>query len=350
MDNQVIHQNRIRQVFFLVIIALLGILLFLELYSFIPALLGAITLYVLLHKWMFFLTEKKKWRKGGTALLLILFSMVVILLPVGLLINMLSSKISYAIQHSSELVEALKKVAHNIEEQYDITIVSDQNINKLGTTIAESLPKILGATFNTLSTIFFMYFILYFMLVNGRKMEDALYEHIPLRDENVNKLGKEVNKMVLSNAIGIPVIAFAQGVVGLIGYLILGVKEPFFWFGVTCIAGMLPVIGAALAYVPLAIIFFANDQTWQGIAMTIYGFGIIGTVDNVLRFSLLKKIGNVHPLTTVFGVIIGLNLFGFIGLIFGPLLISLFMLLLKIYSNEFIVKQRDITHTTTMEN
>ena len=350
MDNQVIHQNRIRQVFFLVIIALLGILLFLELYSFIPALLGAITLYVLLHKWMFFLTEKKKWRKGGTALLLILFSMIVILLPVGLLINMLSSKISYAIQHSSELVEALKKVAHNIEQQYDITIVSDQNINKLGTTIAESLPKILGATFNTLSTIFFMYFILYFMLVNGRKMEDALYEHIPLRDENVNKLGKEVNKMVLSNAIGIPVIAFAQGVVGLIGYLILGVKEPFFWFGVTCIAGMLPVIGAALAYVPLAIIFFANDQTWQGIAMTIYGFGIIGTVDNVLRFSLLKRIGNVHPLTTVFGVIIGLNLFGFIGLIFGPLLISLFMLLLKIYSNEFIVKQRDITHPPTMEN
>ena len=125
-------------------------------------------------------------------------------------------------------------------------------------------------------------------------------------------------------------------------------KEPFFWFGVTCIAGMLPVVGAALAYVPLAIIFFANDQTWQGVAMTIFGFGIIGTVDNVLRFTLLKKMGNVHPLTTVFGVIIGLSLFGFIGLIFGPLLISLFMLLLKIYSSEFITKQRDVNKV--MEN
>jgi predicted PurR-regulated permease PerM len=119
-------------------------------------------------------------------------------------------------------------------------LVSDQNINKLGDTIARSLPGILGATFNTLSTIFFMYFILYFMLMNGRKMENTLYEYIPLKDENVDKLGKEVNMMVLSNAIGIPVIAFAQGVVGLIGYLIIGVKEPFFWFGVTCIAGMLP--------------------------------------------------------------------------------------------------------------
>ncbi len=348
MSNQVIDQNRIRQFFFILIILMLGVLLFQQLQSFVPAVLGAITIYVLLHRWMFFLTEKKKWRKGWTAVLLMFFSFIVILLPVGLLVNMLSSKVSYAIQHSEELVQALKKVVANIETQFDVKLASDENINKLGNTIAQSLPKILGATFNTLTTIFFMYFILYFMMVNGRKLENALYEYIPLRDENVNKISKEVNTMVASNAIGIPLVAFAQGVVGLIGYLIIGVKEPFFWFGVTCIAGMLPVIGAALAYIPLIIIFFANGQNWQGIAMAIFGFGVIGTVDNVLRFSLLKRLGNVHPLTTVFGVIIGLNLFGFIGLIFGPLLISLFMVLLKIYSSEFISKRRDINKI--MEN
>ncbi|HEY6063743.1 MAG TPA: AI-2E family transporter [Chitinophagaceae bacterium] len=348
MSSNVIDQNRIRQFFFIVIILLLAIVLFFQLYTFVPAVLGAITLYVLLRRWMFSLTEKKKWRKGWTAVLLMFFSFLVILLPVGLLVNMLSSKVSYAIQHSEELVQALKKVVANIEARFDVTLTSEENINKLGSTIAQSLPKILGATFNTLTTIFFMYFILYFMLVNGRKMETDLFEYIPLRDENVTKISKEVNMMVVSNALGIPLVAFAQGVVGLIGYLIIGVKEPFFWFGVTCIAGMLPVIGAALAYIPLIIIFFANDQTWQGIAMTIYGFGVIGTVDNVLRFSLLKKMGNVHPLTTVFGVIIGLNLFGFIGLIFGPLLISLFMVLLKVYSSEFITKRRDINKI--MEN
>jgi predicted PurR-regulated permease PerM len=346
--SNVIDQNRIRQVFFIIILLLLGILLFFELYTFLPAVLGAITIYILLHKWMFFLTEQKKWPKGWTAVLLMLFSFIVILLPVGLLINMLSSKVSFAVQHSDELVLALKKVVAGIETRFGITLASEENINNLGGTIAKSLPGILGATFNTLTTIFFMYFILYFMLVNGRKMEDALYEHVPLHDKNVNRLGKEIHMMVMSNAIGIPLIAFAQGLIGLVGYLIIGVDEPFFWFGVTCIAGMIPVVGAALAYVPLAIIFFANDQTGRGIAMLIFGFGIIGTVDNILRFTLLKKLGNVHPLTTVFGVIIGLNLFGFIGLIFGPLLISLFMLLLKIYSSEFITKQRDINKI--MEN
>jgi predicted PurR-regulated permease PerM len=348
MSNNVIDQNRIRQFFFILIILLLGILLFLQLYSFVPALLGAITLYVIMHRWMLYLTEKKKWRKGGTALLLMLVSMIVILLPIGLLVNMLSSKISFAIAHSSELVEALKKVAHDAEQRFDIKIISDENLNRLGEAMAQSLPKILGATFNTLTTIFFMYFILYFMLMNSRKMENVLYEYIPLKNENVSRLGKEVTNMVMSNAVGIPIIALLQGLVGLIGYLIIGVKEPFFWFVVTCITSMLPIVGAALAYVPLSILFFANNQNWQGVFMLIYGFGVIGTVDNVFRFTLQRKIGNVHPLVTVFGVIIGLNLFGFIGLIFGPLLISLFMLLLKIYSGEFITKQRDISRI--MEN
>ncbi len=350
MENNVIHQNRIRQIFFIVIIVLLGLLLFLELYIFLPALLGAVTLYIVMRKWMFYLTIKKRWRKGWTAALLMFLSLIVILLPIAVLVNMLSSKITFAIQHSNELVSALKTVVTDIEQQFDIEIASDENINKLGSFISGGIPRLLSATFNTLGTIFFMYFILYFMLVNGRKMENDIYEHIPLRDENVVMLGKEVKSMVLSNAVGIPVIAVLQGIVALIGYLIIGVKEPWFWFVVTCITAMLPVVGAALAYVPLAIIFFANNQNWQGVAMLIYGFAIIGLVDNVFRFTLAKKIGNVHPLVTVFGVIIGLSVFGFIGLIFGPLLISLFLLLLRIYGNEFITKQRQLHPHQHMEN
>ncbi len=339
--SKVINQNQLRQVFFIGIILLMGIVLFRELISFLPALLGAITLYIIMHRWMLYFTERKKWRKGWTAVLLMLISIIVILLPIALLANMLSSKVSYAIQHSAELTEALKKIVANIEQKFDVTLASNENINRLGSGIAKSLPGIVGATFNTLTTIFFMYFILYFMLVNSKKMETKLYEYIPLKDENVQKISKEVHTMVLSNAIGIPVVAFAQGVVALAGYLLIGIKEPFFWFGVTCIAAMLPIVGAALAYAPIAIILFANDETAKGIIMLAFGFGIVGTVDNILRFTLLKKWGNVHPLTTVFGVIAGLSLFGFIGLIFGPLLISLFLLLLRIYTNEFITKQRE---------
>ncbi|HUC82768.1 MAG TPA: hypothetical protein VMR70_17800, partial [Flavisolibacter sp.] len=71
-------------------------------------------------------------------------------------------------------------------------------------------------------------------------------------------------------------------------------------------------------------------------------FGVIGLIDNVFRLLVNKQLGDIHPLITIFGVVIGVQLFGFIGLIFGPILIALFILLLRIYSSEFIVKKREI--------
>jgi predicted PurR-regulated permease PerM len=342
MEDQLIHQNRIRQIFFLALLVLLATLLALELYTFLPAFMGAVTLYIISRKWMFRLVENRHWKPSLAATLIMVLTLLMILVPIGLLVQMLSSKVTYAIEHSNELIESLKIVINNIEARVGFELVNQDNLNKLGNFIARVVPQILNATFGTLVTIFFMYFILYFMLVNGRSMEKWLDESIPLKDENVTRLGKEMENIVLSNAIGIPVIAFMQGVVAVIGYYILGVNEPWFWFVVTCITAMLPVVGAALAYVPLAIIFFANDDIARGIIMLIFGFGVIGTVDNIFRFTLAKKIGNVHPLITIFGVIIGLKLFGFIGLIFGPLMISVFILLLKIYSSEFIPRKRQL--------
>ncbi len=342
MENTYIHQNRIKQLFFLLCILLLGYLLARQFTPFIPGFLGAVTLYIIMRKGMMFLVEKRRWPKGLVASILMLGSFIIILIPIGGLAGMLTSKITYAIEHATELQDALIKVITQIEGRFGVTLISNENINKLGNFIAQTVPQILNATIGTLGTLFFMYFILYFMLINGRKMEEDIFEYMPLSDKSVNQLGQEIENMVLSNAIGIPVIALLQGIVAVIAYILIGVKEPWFWFGVTCLTAMLPVIGAAFAFVPLAIIFFANDQYWQGMFMIIYGFGVIGTVDNIFRFTLARKIGNVHPLITVFGVIIGIKLFGFIGLIFGPLLISLFILLLKIYSREFFVKQREM--------
>lgn len=340
MQDTYIHQNRVRQVLFLVLIVLLGLLLAHQLRIFLPAFLGALTLYVLLRKPMLYLVHIRKWRRPLAATLLMLASLFVILLPVASLASMLSDKVSYVLDHSNELTQAVQKLITDAEMRYGITIISPENISRASTFVAQLVPQLLSATFGTLGTLFFLYFILYFMLVNGRQMEIDLYEYVPLRDENVARLGRELQNMVWSNAIGIPVIAFIQGVVAIIGYYLLGVEEPWFWFMITCITAMLPVAGAALAFVPLAIIFFADGDTLKGFIMLIFGFGIVGTVDNFLRFTLMKRIGNVHPLITIFGVIIGLQLFGFIGLIFGPLLISMFILLVSIYGSEFFVRHR----------
>ena len=108
MEEQFIHQSRIRQVFFLSAIILLGCLLIFQLYTFLPALLGALTLYIILRKWMFFLVEKRGWKKGLTAALLMVLTFLIILIPIWTLVQMMSTKIAYAIQHSEELVQAIQ--------------------------------------------------------------------------------------------------------------------------------------------------------------------------------------------------------------------------------------------------
>ncbi len=329
-----IHPDKIKQIFFLIILIVIGCILFREMKSFLPAFLGALTFYVILRKWMFSL-QHRKWKPSVAAFILMLLSFLIIMLPIFFMVNMLSSKIVYVIQHSNEITKTLIVFINDFEHKIGYDILNDENIQKVTDLVMQGLPVLLGATFNTLITIVMLYFILYFMLVNAGKMENWFNSVLPLKHSNIKLLRTEIHNMVISNAVGIPLIALLQGVVAVIGYLILGVNEPFLWFGITCIASMIPVLGAALAYVPLSIIFFANGETWQGVALLAFGFGIIGSVDNIFRFWLQKKIGDVHPLITVFGVLIGVPLFGFIGLIFGPLLISMFILLIKIYGIEF---------------
>jgi predicted PurR-regulated permease PerM len=87
-------------------------------------------------------------------------------------------------------------------------------------------------------------------------------------------------------------------------------------------------------------LLLSTNQNWQGMGLLTYGVIVISNVDNVFRFVLQKKFANVHPLITVFGVIIGIQLFGLPGFIFGPLLISYFILGVKIYQSAY----KDKTH------
>ncbi|HEX8333757.1 MAG TPA: AI-2E family transporter, partial [Segetibacter sp.] len=279
---------------------------------------------------------------GLAAGLLLFLSFLIVLVPIWIMVTMLSGRVGEVLQNSDKIMAAITKTVTNLEQKFDIQLLSAQDANKVTSTLAASLPKVLGATFSTITSILIMYFILYFMLASYKRLEAWVYNFMPLKDNNVEFMGREFKSLVISNALGIPLVAILQGIVGLICYLFLGVNDVWFWFIFTCIASMIPFVGAALAYVPLSLVLFSQDEDVKGIIMLIYGFGVIGTVDNVFRFMLQKKMGDVHPLITIFGVIIGIQLFGFIGLIFGPILISMFILLVKIYMNEFVERRTPV--------
>jgi predicted PurR-regulated permease PerM len=327
--------EKVRQFFFLLLLFVMGVVLFIYLKSFAPSFLGAITFYVLMRRYMKKMLIRK-WRPASAALLLMLVSFIIILLPVFILVNTVSSKVGYVISHATEITASIIDFLKGLEVRVGYHFMNAETIRNLSGIALSNLPLLLGATVNSIVLLVVMYFLLYFMLTNCNDLEDWLEDILPLRRDNLVRVKRQMNQIVISNAVGIPLIACMQGIAGLILYLILGIKEPLLWFALTAFSSMIPLVGSALAYIPLAIMQFADGHNSKGIIIILYGLAVIGTIDNVFRLWLQKRIGNVHPLITIFGVFVGVPLFGFLGLIFGPLLISLFILLMRIYRVEFI--------------
>ena len=126
--------------------------------------------------------------------------------------------------------------------------------------------------------------------------------------------------MVVSNALGIPMLALAQGIIAVIGYWIFGVPSALIWALLTAFATVIPVIGTMIIWVPICIFLLASGHIGASVGLALYCFFAVGGIDNVLRLVFVKLFGDVHPLITLFGVLLGLELFGVIGLIFGPLM------------------------------
>jgi predicted PurR-regulated permease PerM len=194
-----------------------------------------------------------------------------------------------------------------------------------------------------------MFFLLYYLLVSGKQVEATLRNMIPLRPENINSLATESKMMIKGNALGIPIICIIQGVVASIGYYLFGVTDWGMWGFVTGVFAFFPIVGTMIVWVPIVILLFSSGHNANAIYLTLYSVIVTGNVDYLARITLLKKMGNVHPMITVLGVIVGLNLFGFVGLIFGPLLVSYFLVLVKIYINEFSETERVATRVTPDE-
>ncbi len=331
----VIPNSQIRQIFFLVIITILFGLIFWNLRLFVPALLGAYTLYVLLRTPVNYLTEKRGWNNKLSAGLLMLVSFGIILVPINAIIRQASRKLIDAFKDPQEVFRTAQTLISNLEERMGMELMTPERIKALSDWGVQELSNILNATLFGLLVLLVTYFILWFMLTEGKKMETSFFEWLPLKHGNIEYLRKELNDLVYSNAIGIPLMGLIQGTFGLIGYSLAGVEDVWFWVLLTFIAGMIPFLGVALAFVPLTFVLLAKGMTGSAAFVFVYGMVVIGSVDNLARMWLLKKIGHTHPLVTLFGVVIGLQLFGFIGFIFGPIMIAMFLLLLKIYVKEF---------------
>lgn len=328
--------NRIRQVVLLLVISFFAFLIIKELYVFLPGLMGALTFYILGRERYFKLTENRGWKPGLTALSFILIFLLVIASPLYYTVVLVSPKITDVFSHADELKVGVQALSDKLKQFTGEELLSEKNMSSLESNLANFIPTFLNSSATILGNMLVMFFVLFFMLTGGREMEKTVRQFIPLHQESIVALAQETKHMVKANAIGIPLISVVQGLAACLGYLIFGLDDALMWGFLTGIFAFFPIVGTMLIWVPLVIYLYSQGLSTPATGLLIYSLVVTGNVDYLARVSLMKKIGNVHPLVTVFGVIVGLQLFGFMGFIFGPLVFSYVIILIKIYAHEFV--------------
>ena len=307
----------------IVIILFMGIIIFRQITPFLGGLLGALTIYILVRKQMAHLTERWKIKRSVAALLITAETVMVFLVPLGLTVWLLVSKLQDINLDPQTFIAPMQQVAEFIKEKTGYDVLGKDTISF----IVSILPRIGQIIMESISSLainlFVMVFVLYFMLIGGKRMEAYVNDILPFNEANTQEVIHEINMIVRSNAIGIPLLAIIQGGVAMIGFL-------------TCFATIIPMVGTALIWFPVAAYLAVTGDWFNAIGLAAYGAIVVSQSDNLIRFILQKKMADTHPLITIFGVVIGLPLFGFMGVIFGPLLLSLFFLFVDMFKKEYL--------------
>ena len=331
------------------IICLVAAFLLFGLSEFLSAFLGSIIFYILFRKFMAYLVFQKGFRKSLAAIIIIIISFLIVVLPVGILITMIFAKVSN-LTSDSELIKDLVNVFSSKLEQLHIQVSLQNIVSNLTKIVSQHAGDFLSSSLSIAASLLMMYFLLYFLLVNVKKMEAKMMHYLPFDNDKINLFAKELVDQTYGNAIGVPAVATAQGIAAYIAFLIAGIPDAGIYAVLTGFASIIPLVGTAVVWIPISIYLFAINHYWQGVFLVIYCVLILTNLDNLVRMYVSKKIGDVHPITTVLGVIIGLKFFGLTGLVFGPLLISYFLLMIKLYHENYKTKTLQEVEEEEIEN
>lgn len=335
------NDRLIQKYIFLFLIVGIGVVIIANLTAFITAALGASIFYILFKRMMIKMNEKLKVNKSISALIIILLSFFIVVLPFTLMGILIANKVIFYINQPQQINEIREMIMQKIE-LLPVEIKVDSMISRITSILGSLVTGILNNVFGVLTTIVVMYFLLYYFLVNYNKLEKSLVEYLPLSEINLKHLGVELRNMTFINAVGVPVIAIVQGLIAYALYLYAGVIDAGLWAILTGAASIIPLVGTGIIWVPITVILLAMGSYTEGIVVGLGCLLVLGNIDNLIRMYISSKMGDVHPIITFLGVFLGLNIFGLPGLVFGPLLISYFLIFVKMFKTEYSTPKEDM--------
>jgi predicted PurR-regulated permease PerM len=340
------------RVVFFTLVALLLVVLWLVLLVFRPFFitLGLATALTLLLKPMHLrFTSWLRGRDWAAALLIVLGLTVVILIPVlAILAAIASQALSFYEWVTPHLntVELEQLWAEHLPSQLEwLKQLPAFAQGRLADFVSAALSRLAGAANSLIQgavtglsaaafELLLMLIMLYFFLRDGPQFRAQIRRVSPLSKAQADEVLNQAARTMRGALAALLLVPIIQGALATVGYWVLGVPNALLWGGITTLIAFVPLIGTPLVWVPICIYLVLQGQIWQGVVLAVYCTIVVSSIDNVLRPWIMKGSTNIHPLWSFLAILGGLISFGALGLLVGPLIVSLGVSALRIYEMD----------------
>ena len=290
-------------------------------------------------------------RRNLAAAVMTILVIVMIIFPAAGLFNILAKELVdvYAycedyVQEGKhlELFESVKKMPkvgelldrHFDFSKIDLNALLLDNLRKLSMYVAGQTSKFI----RRLSTVIFHFFLMsvsiFFLFRDGEMVMEKIKSLMPFSLKERENILRRIVEMIQATIRGGIVVALVQGALGGLGFLVVGLSSPVFWGAAMAFLSFVPVVGAYLVWIPASLILLVQGPWYKGVILLLWGAILISLSDNVLRPILISGRTQIHTLLLFFGILGGLKAFGFVGFIAGPLIITICLAMIDIYTSR----------------
>lgn len=352
---------------FLVLFTALTVLFIIITLPFMKAMFLAFTLTVIFYPLHRFLMEKRIPRYVAAFLSTLIVALCVIL-PFAVLSGIVVTQIGHFIQNISAQLEkglfattiqslitivhdSVNRVLGSAPSAYDLQQALFSAIRNIGEKFYYLSPRVLTTTLSIVANFLLMLLFLVVFFAEGGRLYDWLMETSPISPDHRKELARDVRLTITSSIVAAIVTSIAQGFLLGIGFKMAGFGEPYSWALIAMIVSLIPVIGASSCYITASILLFSWGNVKGGLLFLLYGITIVSSIDNIIRPIIVRSSSRMHPLLLFVTLIGSIKLFGPIGLLVGPVLLSIFLASLRIYRREFaqITSNSVVTTNTVVE-
>lgn len=342
---------RTEQAFFIVLLVGLTLALWWVIEPFYGAVFWGAVLALLFEPMYRRILSRMAGRPTLAALVTLLIILVLVVLPLTLLAVSLVQEATWLYRRVSsgeidfgryfeQMVAALPPWATSLLSGFGLGDAGALQ-TKLTSAISARAQSLAGSAFGLGSNMLDLavgfciaMYLLFFLLRDGRDVAARIVAAIPLDDHYKGRLAEQFSTVIRATVKGNVLVAIAQGALGGLALWFLGVHGPILWAVVMAFLSLLPAIGAALVWVPVALYFLATGSVWQGVALLVWGVLVIGLVDNVLRPTLVGKDTRMPDYVVLITTIGGLTVFGLNGFVIGPVIAAMFIAVWQIFSDS----------------